>query len=395
MGPEIRLQGGGLDEALDPIVSDPDQVSDRRIEVTPTDDQVDVGRLVGQDRAHGRVESAVERGPQGSRYAGRRHGLAIGAGVDGDRSRRRRPRHELLGPELRRSRQASQNAWAHLVVALHAREVHGRLGLPLQDEVHEVVLAPQRVVDRGVVSTLVADGALRYRAERLAARGARTVPRPDLHVIVERQEPLERRVQRAGRGVHDARVARGLLQQIRPPQVAHEHEVAARDPDRRVRSRPVVEDQEGEVFGRVTRGMQGLDLDVADGERIAVPEEPMIVGAVLHPLVFPVRVALVRQIELRPARFGHLPRARQEVGVDVRLRGGGDPEVVLLRDLQVAVDVPLGVDDDGRARLLTPDQVRVLREPLVCDLSEEHRCRPFNARRPRPAGIISDVGGAA
>jgi hypothetical protein len=83
------------------------------------------------------------------------------------------------------------------------------------------------------------------------------------------------------------------------------------------------------------------------------------------PVAGPLGTTLVRQVGPRPEPLGELTGARQEVGVDVRLGHGHDAQPLRLRRLHVAVDVPLGVDDQGLAGLLAAHQVRVLGELRV------------------------------
>ncbi len=83
-------------------------------------------------------------------------------------------------------------------------------------------------------------------------------------------------------------------------------------------------------------------------------------------------VALGGEEELRARRLGQASGAGEEVGVDVRLGDVRDGQALLRRDREVAVDVSLGVDDDGLFGALAADEVGVLRELGVGDLSEQH-----------------------
>ena len=56
------------------------------------------------------------------------------------------------------------------------------------------------------------------------------------------------------------------------------------------------------VAGRVN----GLHADVADAEGVPVLQELVVVIAVLDPLVLPVRIPLIGEIELRPEALGEL-----------------------------------------------------------------------------------------
>src|SRR2546423_11638876 len=58
--------------------------------------------------------------------------------------------------------------------------------------------------------------------------------------------------------------------------------------------------------------------------------------------------------------------------MDVRPGEGDGPQLLGLRQPQVAVDVALGVNHDRLAGALAPDQVRRLGEHVVVDQPEEH-----------------------
>jgi hypothetical protein len=77
-------------------------------------------------------------------------------------------------------------------------------------------------------------------------------------------------------------------------------------------------------------------------------------------------------LPLRTDLLGELARAAQEVRVDVRLRDRDDAQALARRGGDVAVDVALGVEHDRLAGALAADQVGVLGELRVVDLSEEH-----------------------
>ena len=70
--------------------------------------------------------------------------------------------------------------------------------------------------------------------------------------------------------------------------------------------------------------------------------------------------------------FDEFPRAAEVVGVDVGVRDGGDAQVVFFRDLEIAVEIALGIDDHGLTAALAADEVGVLRERGIGDLTEEH-----------------------
>ena len=55
-------------------------------------------------------------------------------------------------------------------------------------------------------------------------------------------------------------------------------------------------------------------------------------------------------------------RTTQIIGMNVRLGNCGDAQSIILRHFEIAIEVPLGVDDDRLATALTADEVCILRE---------------------------------
>ncbi len=123
-----------------------------------------------------------------------------------------------------------------------------------------------------------------------------------------------------------------------------------------------------------------LNSMLPDGERVAVAQELVVVRSaaelLVEPLVLPVGIPLVRNVHLRADPLRQLARTGDEVRVDVRLGGRHDAQPVGLGQIDVPVDVALGIDDDRLARLLTPDQIRRLGELLVVDHPHEHDVPP-------------------
>jgi hypothetical protein len=113
--------------------------------------------------------------------------------------------------------------------------------------------------------------------------------RPHLQEL--RQGPelvLNGPVLRAGRGHHHARDTGRSLQQVGPSDVADEHEVAARQGHEVGGPASRVPDQIAQMFGGVSRGVDGLELDESDGEAVPMCKEPMVVIGVLEPSILPV-----------------------------------------------------------------------------------------------------------
>ncbi len=103
------------------------------------------------------------------------------------------------------------------------------------------------------------------------------MPRPELQVVGELLEALDRIEERSGRVLHRVLETRRTLQQVGPPHIAHEDEVAGEHAHRFAGCRGVGE-QEAHVLRRVTRRVQRLDEHVAHTERVAVLQQGRAVG---------------------------------------------------------------------------------------------------------------------
>jgi len=125
----------------------------------------------------------------------------------------------------------------------------------------------------------------------------------------------------------------------------------------------------------VARRVDSCDLDGSDGERVSVVEPLDVVLSArlvrrLGPLVLPVLVALVREVEGRVEALGKLAGAGKEVGVNVRFGDPDDRKAFVFGDVEVLIDVPFRIHEERLSRFLTPNEVGVLRELLVENLSE-------------------------
>ncbi len=282
---------------------------------------------------------------------------------------------QLAHSQLLGLRQLAEYGRPQLVVALHACEVKLRLGLSVEDGVHEVVFAFECSADHRVILTLVSDRRLRHGTQGFAAGGSGAVGGPDLHVVGHVEETLHRAVELTRRRLHHAFDFGRRFEQIGTTQVVHKCEVAGYNAHRLRSASALVGDRKGEVLGRVARRMNGLNLDVADREGVAVVKQLGIVRAaalfrLFDPLVLPVVGALVGEVQLCIEALGKLTGARQEVGVDVRLRNGHNFNALFFGELQVLVDVALGVDDKRFTGLLAANEVRVLSEFGIENLTE-------------------------
>src|SRR5262245_33581644 len=122
--------------------------------------------------------------------------------------------------------------------------------------------------------------------------------------------------------------------QVRPPDVADEKRVAGQDFLRLIRSLRV-DDQNGDAFWRVARGLQNAENDFADPELVAVFGRRMIES----------RAGFTPEDDLRPCALGKLAMAADEIGVQVRLYNVFDLQPLGFGLVDVLLDVALRIDD--------------------------------------------------
>jgi hypothetical protein len=200
-------------------------------------------------------------------------------------------------------------------------------------------------------------------------------------VVLHVQKALHGAEERPRTLVHRALLAGGGLQQVGPPGVADENEVAAQEAHRRLAVALAIGDEKRHVLGRVAGRVKRAQLHAPDGERVAVFQKARVVA--LAPAVGPVSAGPLRplwctvgaEVDGRAGFLGQLARAAEEVGVDVRLGHGGDFQSLARGGVEVAVDVALGIDHQGLPRVGAADEVGVLGELVVDDLAKEHGLR--------------------
>ena len=247
----------------------------------------------------------------------------------------------------------------------------GGFGLPVEDVRDERILPVPNRRQSGAEALLVPGSGVRDRAERLAARTPRAVAGPDAQIVRQLENTERRGVEAACRGLHLPRVARSRFEEVGATQITHEDEIPRDHPHGLAGTGTTVRDQEAHVLRRVAGGVHGLKIDLAHGEEVAVPEQGDPVAA-LRPFVLPARASLGGEVRAAAVPVHELAAPRQEVGVDVGLGHGRDPESLPPRNRHVPVHVPFGVDQHGLPGALAPDEVRVLGQFAVDDLPEEH-----------------------
>jgi hypothetical protein len=114
------------------------------------------------------------------------------------------------------------------------------------------------------------------------------------------------------------------------------------------------------VLGPVSRRCERRDPHVADADR----------GPVRHRLVLEPDPGLRRHVDRRAGRLLQAALPGDVVGVVVGLEDVRDLEAVFVGELEVLLDVPLGVDH--RRLSSVGDHVRGAAEVFVQDLAEEH-----------------------
>lgn len=110
------------------------------------------------------------------------------------------------------------------------------------------------------------------------------------------------------------------------------------------------------------------------------------------------RTMVVTQVRLRGAQqldvgaFGELGQSREIVVVAMGVEGVANAQALHAGSLEVAADVAVRVEHERLARVLRPDQVGGVAQPLEVELPKEHRRLKLSARRagrltpaPRPS----------
>lgn len=140
-----------------------------------------------------------------------------------------------------------------------------------------------------------------------------------------------------------------------------------------------VGDEITQMLGRVTRGMHRLHGDGADAKVVAVVEKHHVFP-LPRPLIPPVRSAFRGQIEGDPGIRRKLARPADKIRVNVGFRHGGDPQPVRCGNLTITGYVPLGINHQGLTTALAADQVGILRERGVFNLTKKHDSRRSGRR---------------
>jgi hypothetical protein len=127
--------------------------------------------------------------------------------------------------------------------------------------------------------------------------------------------------------------------------------------------------------------VEHVDADVADGDLIA-----MFQLAVVIELLFPVRIAFVRQSKPGARPLRQVAGSGNEVGVDVGFGDVGDPQIGGVGRIDVLPHIAVGIKDDGFAGGGAADQVTVLRDERLKESFDYHVCGWGRAVPPNDKG---------
>ena len=162
----------------------------------------------------------------------------------------------------------------------------------------------------------------------------------------------------------------GLIadQQVRPADVPDEQRVARQHEPGFLAPRSIGDEIAG-VLRRVSRRRQRLQPDTSRIERLMRRQRRETVS----------NRRRVKEPMLGASDLGELPRARDEVGVDVRLEDlhDGHAEVGRLQHVEIDAEIRNRIDDECFFRSRAAEQVRRLSEPLEAVLLEYHDGSPF------------------
>ena len=201
---------------------------------------------------------------------------------------------------------------------------------------------------------------------------------PELQVVRQRLQPLQRSKKRAGTSRFGPDHSGRGLQQVGAAHVANEDEVARHHRDRFWASR-TIDDNEREVFRRVAGSVHHVQADLAEPDHVTVMQQYRVVGG--RKGILPIGAALTRQERTGAGRGSQLTGAGHEVGVNVCFRHLGDPDALVSRRVEIRCDVARGIDHDGLTGLLAADEVARLREAIVVKPANQHSGHEFLSDR--------------
>jgi hypothetical protein len=154
----------------------------------------------------------------------------------------------------------------------------------------------------------------------------------------------------------------GASEEVGPGEIPHQQRSAGQHEGRLVPGRSVVY-QEAHVLGGVSGRMNELETHVPDLDHLAV----------FHLAVFVTEVCIGVSEQFDALSLAQLAQSGQVVVVTVCVDGKRDPKSLAARGLEIALDVPPGVQDERSPGGLVSDEVRGVPKALQIELLEEHQ----------------------
>ena len=156
------------------------------------------------------------------------------------------------------------------------------------------------------------------------------------------------------------------------PDITGKNEITADQSDREIRVARQVGYQKREMLGSMTRSVTNIEADCSDGNNITVLEQSRLERRIQQPLVLPIGTAFGRNQNLDIGQFCELSQSGQIVGMNVSINRGHNCDAGLRRRSQIAIDIPLRVNNDGLAALFAAKQIGMLRKFGVDYLLKDH-----------------------
>src|SRR6476659_3365002 len=193
--------------------------------------------------------------------------------------------------------------------------------------------------------------------------------RPDLQIIGQPAEALERLEQLARARLHGALCLYSTLEEIGTSDVADEEKVP-RDRPHRLGSGFGVGDKKGQMLGRVPRHVQNSNRYGPHPELgpIVYQRDIRLIGKPILPL----GAARIREVELRSSALSQLTGARDEVGMDVSLGYVSDSESLFCSGLEVRIEIPVGIDHQPFTAGGMADEITGLGQLGIVEAAEKH-----------------------
>ena len=251
----------------------------------------------------------------------------------------------------------------------------GRGGRRVGEEMDELVFAAG---EEGVVgAALLADGGGALGAHLAAAERAGAVGGEDLGVVGELEEFFVQALVEQG-----GELLRGVVGgEIGAAYVADEESVAGEDGSGACGRGEVGEDG-ADAFDGVAGGVEEVEAGVAELEGVAVFDGGVGEGG----------VGVFAEIDAGAGALGELVMAGDEVGVEMGLDDVLDAEIFLAGEVEVDIDVALGVDDGGDA--FGGHDVGGVSEAAEEELLDEYRFHLFASYLRDDSTGVSATGGA-